>query len=226
MVKIGHASIDERGKISGGVAGDQNGKEVCIRDWWSKPWTHVIRFKTPLMRVKVADCMIKACNNRALGYDQSQRNTLLNACRNFGYDPSKVTIPCETDCSALVTLCCLYAGIQEKSLVVNGNSATTSVLRKRLQATGAVDVFTGKEYTTRSDKLMRGDILLSEGHHVAIVVDVPQKTSASPTEPISVVALRVIEGDYGTGEKRRRRLLEAGYNPDEVQKEVNRLLKR
>ena len=35
-VKIGHASIDERGKISGGKAGDQTGKEVCIRDWYNK----------------------------------------------------------------------------------------------------------------------------------------------------------------------------------------------
>ena len=32
MIKIGHASIDENGKITGGKAGDQTGKEVCIRN--------------------------------------------------------------------------------------------------------------------------------------------------------------------------------------------------
>ena len=36
-VKIGHASLDERGKIKGGVAGNQK-KELCIRTWYAKSW--------------------------------------------------------------------------------------------------------------------------------------------------------------------------------------------
>ena len=38
-VKIGHASIDENGKAAGGKAGDQTGREVCVRDWdwYNKP---------------------------------------------------------------------------------------------------------------------------------------------------------------------------------------------
>lgn len=223
MVKIGHASLGSNGKISGDVAGNQNGKEVCIRDWWSKPWTHVIRFKNPTMRDKVADCMVAACNNNRIGYNQSTRNTLLQYARNVCYNPARVDKVCDTDCSALVTLCCLYAGIQEKSLVVDGNSSTTSTLRKRLQATGAVDVFTGKEYTTRSDMLVRGDILLAEGKHTAVVVQTSQKT---PTRLIEDVAREVIDGKWGTGETRRKRLTEAGYDYTAVQAEVNRILKR
>ena len=109
-MKIAHASIDERGMISGGNAGDQTGKEVCMRDWYSKPWNVVLRLP-PIMGVKAAECMKKAVNNPRIGYDLGQRNTLLNYARNVGYDPSKVTTPCETDCSALVTLACIYAGI-------------------------------------------------------------------------------------------------------------------
>lgn len=172
MMKLAHASIDERGKISGGNAGDQTGKEVCMRDWYSKPWNVVLRLP-PIMGVKVAECMKKAVNNPRIGYDQSQRNTLLSYARNVGYDPSKVTTPCETDCSALVTLACIYAGIPEKQLVVNGNSATTSTLRRLLGA----EELTGKEYTAKKDNLLTGDILLSEGHHVAVVVEVDMKTS-------------------------------------------------
>lgn len=171
-MKLAHASIDERGKISGGNAGDQTGKEVCMRDWYSKPWNVVLRLP-PIMGVKVAECMKKAVNNPRIGYDQSQRNTLLSYARNVGYDPSKVTTPCETDCSALVTLACIYAGIPEKQLVVNGNSATTSTLRRLLGA----EELTGKEYTAKKDNLLTGDILLSEGHHVAVVVEVDMKTS-------------------------------------------------
>ena len=33
MIRLAHASIDENGKVSGGAAGDQTGKEVCIRSW-------------------------------------------------------------------------------------------------------------------------------------------------------------------------------------------------
>ena len=34
-VKIGHASIDERGKARGGAAGDQTGREVYTRNWYN-----------------------------------------------------------------------------------------------------------------------------------------------------------------------------------------------
>ena len=39
-VYIGSARIDERGKISGGAAGDQTGKEVSYQTWYlhSKGW--------------------------------------------------------------------------------------------------------------------------------------------------------------------------------------------
>ena len=221
MTKIAHASIDEHGKIVGGKAGDQTGKEVCIRSYYAN-WNVVIRMKLPEMRQKVAECMVKAANNAAIGYDQGQRNTLLNYSRNFGYDPSKVTMPCETDCSALVTLACLYAGIQEKSLVVGGNSATTSTLRKRLQATGAVDVFTSKDYTMSDSKLLVGDILIREGHHTAVIVETSNKVA---TKPIEAVAKEVRNGLWGTGESRRKRLTDAGYDYKAVQAEVNRLLK-
>lgn len=169
MVKIAHASVDENGKVIGGNAGDQTGKEVCIRDWYSRPWNVVLRLE-PIMAVKVAECMTKAANNPRIGYDQSQRNSLLNYARNVGYDPAKVTTPCETDCSALVTLACIYAGIPEAALVKNGNSATTRTLRGLLMAAGKAEAHEGREYTTASNNLVVGDILLSEGHHTAVVV--------------------------------------------------------
>ena len=54
-VKIGHASIDENGKITGGAAGDQNGKEVCTRDWYNKPWLKVFR---PNDQIRVAKLLL------------------------------------------------------------------------------------------------------------------------------------------------------------------------
>ena len=221
MARIAHASIDERGKISGGQAGDQTGKEVCIRSWYSKPWNVVIRFKNPAMRQKVADCMIRAAHNPRIGYDQMNRNSLLKYARNVGYDPQKVTALCETDCSALVTLACIYAGIKEDALVVNGNSATTRTLRKLLEATGTVEVFTTKDYTAKADKLLPGDILLAEGHHVAVVV----QTDPQPEKTTHDIALEVIDNKWSTGNRRKELLKAAGYDPVTVQAEVNRILR-
>lgn len=170
MVKIAHASIDENRQAKGGQAGDQTGKEVCVRDWYSKPWNCVIRFNDVKMAEKVAECMEKAAANDNIGYDQNQRNTLLNLARKYNYDVSKVTEPCETDCSALVSVACMYAGIPESSLTLHGNCATTRTLRAILKATGEVSIFTTPLYTNRKDKLKKGDILLKEGSHVAVVV--------------------------------------------------------
>lgn len=42
--KIVHASINELGKVTGGRSGDQNGKEICIRCYYNKPWISVLRY--------------------------------------------------------------------------------------------------------------------------------------------------------------------------------------
>lgn len=198
MIRLAHASIDENGKVSGGAAGDQTGKEVCIRSWYSKPWNCVIRFKDPAMRQKVADCMIRAANNVRIGYDQMQRNSLLNYARNVGYDPYKVTTPCETDCSALVTLACIYAGVKEDALVKGGNSATTRTIKGLLVATGMVDVLAGSEFTAKADNLKPGDILLAEGHHVAVAV---QTYTRMKTSDKGIQFLKAREGVHNKAYK-------------------------
>lgn len=213
---ITHASIDENGKIAGGNAGDQTGKEVCTRTYYNKGWNVVVRMKLSEMRERVADCMVKAATNNYIGYDQRQRMSLINYARNVSYDPSKITVPCECDCSSLVTLACIYAGIREESLIVGGNAATTRTLRKRLQATGAVEVFTGKEYTASDKNLVRGDILIKEGSHTAVVTQITD---------IYKIALEVLNDKWGVGAERKRRLTQAGYDFMAVQAEVNRILK-
>jgi len=223
-VLIAHASIDENNRARGGQAGDQTGKEVCIREWYNKPWNVMIRFNDPVMANKVADCMEMAAANIYIGYDQNQRNTLLTKARRFNYDVSKVKEPCETDCSALVSVACMYAGIPESALTYNGNCLTTRTLRAGLKATGEVSVFTTIPYLAKPDKLRRGDILLKEGSHVVVVVkvnDAPLKKSAQE------VAQEIVQGkgNWGNGVERRIRLTEAGYNYSIVQSYVNDLLK-
>ena len=219
MAKIAHASIDESGHIAGGKAGDQTGKEVCIRSWYNKPWGFVIRFKDPALREKVARCMEMAAKNDNIGYDQNQRNTLLKKARAYNYDVSKVKEKCETDCSALVSVACMYAGIPESTLTYNGNCATTRTLRNCLKATGEVEIYSTPIYTQKTLKLTRGDILLKEGSHVAVVVEGDRKSDEQ-------IAKEVIAGLWGNDPERKRQIEAAGYNYKKIQAIVNEMLKK
>lgn len=218
-VIIAHASIDENNRAKGGKAGDQTGKEVCTRTWYNKPWGCVIRFTDVKMANKVADCMEMAAKNNHIGYDQNQRNSLLTQARKYNYDVSKVNVDCETDCSALVSVACMYAGISESTLTLNGNCATTRTLRNILKATGEVDIYTTPAYTAKTDRLKRGDILLKEGSHVAVVVKTDNQKS------LDEIAKEVIAGKWGKGSERRANLTDAGYNYALVQARVNEILK-
>lgn len=224
-VLIAHASLDENKNIKGGKAGDQTGKEVCIRTWYSKPWNVMIRFKDPQKAERVAQDMEWAADNQNLGYDQNQRNTALNKSRKFNYNLSKVNEPCECDCSSLVSIACMYAGVPESSLTLQGNCATTRTLRNLLKNTGLVDIYTTLPYLAKPDKLLRGDILLSEGHHVAVVTraNSPQDDKKTAQE----VAMEIVQGkgNWGNGTERRIKLIDAGYNPSIVQSYVNDLMK-
>lgn len=228
-VIIAHASLDENKNIKNGKAGDQTGKEVCTRSWYNKPWGCVIRFTDTTMAEKVAKAMEWAAENDNIGYDQNQRNTLLSEARKVNFNLSKVKVKCETDCSALVAVACMYAGVPESALTLQGNCAHTRNLKQMLKSTGEVQIFTTALYTSKTDKLKRGDILLKEGSHVAVVVrvDLPvANTNNSDTMMIDKVAKEVIAGKWGTGAERKQRLRAAGYNPAMVQARVNEMLKK
>ena len=54
--------------------------------------------------------------------------------------------------------------------------------------------------------------------------DVPEAPSASPKSSVEEVAKKVIAGDYGNGEERKKKLEAEGYSYSEVQNKVNELL--
>lgn len=168
-MRIGHSSIDENNKAKNGKAGDQTGKEVCIREWYSKPWDYVLR----CIDSDKAELMAKACEsgcaNNNIGYDQNQRNTLRSQAILNHYDLSKIVTPCECDCSSFMSVCAECAGI---SVPYNGSNApTTSTMKKAFMSTGLFEYLTDKKYTTQNTYLKRGDILVKSGSHTVMVLD-------------------------------------------------------
>ena len=187
-VKIGHASIDENGKIKNGSAGDQTGKEVCVRNWYlnSKGWV-LLRCKDAKKRNLIAEAMEKACANPQIGYDQWQRDTLFNNVKDKGFDPSKTTKKVETDCSALVRVCIAYAYGKD----VVGNIRTVNE-PATLVNTGLFTKYTSDKYCKSSDYLRRGDILCTSisGHTVVVLSDgakiVKESVDSSATASVNL----------------------------------------
>lgn len=179
-VIIGSARIDERGKARGGKAGDQTGREVSTQNWYkhSKNWV-CIRAKDPLAAAKIAAAMKAACANANIGYDQGQRLTLYNAAKAVGFDPAKVKTPVETDCSALVRVCCAFAGITV------GNFTTANQV-SALRATGEFEILTESKYVNQSAYLRKGDILVTktQGHTVVVLNDGPKAEYPQDARPL------------------------------------------
>jgi len=181
MVKIGQASRDERGRYSGGTAGDQDGKEVAIRGWYNRPWNKLLRAKKAAAREKIAKAMEAACANDKIGYDQGQRTTLYKLCRANGFNISAINDPCETDCSALVAVCVNAAGIYVSGDIYTGNEATA------LMATGEFELLTEPKYLVSDEYVKRGDILLYEFHHTAVVLE--NGNNAKESAPVNKYAM-------------------------------------
>lgn len=167
VVQIGSARVDERGQYSGGKPGDQTGNEVSTQNWYKhkKGWV-VIRAKDPAARLKIAQAAKAGCFNNNIGYSQSDRYGLYNKTKNKGFNPAKCTEKTNTDCSALVRVCCCYAGINVGDF---NTSAEVSVLK----ATGKFDILTDSKYTDSSDYLLAGDILCTKtkGHTVVVLTN-------------------------------------------------------
>lgn len=187
-VLIGSARLNENGKTTDGCPGDQTGREVGIQEWYmhTKAWI-VLRAKTPAVREAIAYAMAAACNNNNIGYCQSHshRTRATLAAQPHGYDPAKITTDVETDCSELVRLCCLYAGIKVPSF-------NTGSEKNVLLNTGVFTAYEDGAHCNSSDRLLRGDILVTrtKGHTVVVLSDgsaaAQEKGSPTTEEPKKV----------------------------------------
>jgi peptidoglycan hydrolase-like protein with peptidoglycan-binding domain len=168
---IGHASIDENGKIAGGAAGDQTAKEVCKRTYYmhSKGW-YLLRPKSIEHANAIAASMLRACNNNNIGYDQNNRLGVVTYGTN-------TTTKTECDCSSLVRQC-----VKEGTGVDAGNF-TTANEKDKLLATG---LFEAAVSVTSSTPLFNGDVLVTKtkGHTVIVVEGSPRQKAAKKSDAV------------------------------------------
>lgn len=188
-VKIGSARSDERGKISGGKAGDQTGREVSTQNWYehSKGWV-TLRCKVPGMAKYIAQAMKIICADDDVGYDQSDNKSLWKYLEKNGFDVKNINKAVETDCARLVRVCVQWAA-NMVGLDVTIPDFYTANLASRLVGTGLFEKLTSSKYNEQDDYLEEGMIQVTrkKGHTVVILSN-GDKAGATP-EPEKVYAL-------------------------------------
>lgn len=199
---IGSASIDEKGNITGGKAGDQKQKvdagkddyagEVKLQNFYvaKKGW-YVLRAKDDKIAEKIAAAMRTACNNPNIGYNQTDRYGIIK-------NGTASKVKTNADCSSTVRQC-----VKEASGKDPGDFNTSTEV-KALQNTGMFEPT--MEYKEGME-LYTGDILVTKkkGHTVVVVEGKKRGKSAQPVpthkNPYGEPAVIIKKGSVGNGAK-------------------------
>lgn len=208
-IVIGSARIDENGKNSGGKVGDNKqtsstndtAGEVSLQWMYthSKGWC-VIRPIDITVANNLAYAMKIACDNKHIGYDQSNRLGIIT----HGVDTATDT---ECDCSSLVRACIKTATGKDVGNFTTGNEKTC------LSKSGLFE----KPFAyvnQKSTPIYNGDILVTKTKgHTAIVVSgsprISNKTNFYPKytgTSKSIVDALLSVGETNTSIKQRKKI--------------------
>ena len=181
-IYVGSARIDERGKLSGGSAGDQKQTsssndtkgEVSMQPFYvhSKGW-YILRPKSIDVANKIASSMVSACNNPNLGYDQGNRLGIIK----YGINTKTKT---ECDCSSTVRACIINATGKDVGNFTTANEVSV------LENSGLFEKKISYINQT-STPVFNGDILVTKtkGHTVVVTSGNPRNNSNSNTSSTS-----------------------------------------
>jgi hypothetical protein len=190
-IMVSSARSDERGKYSGGKAGDQKQKsktndtrgEVSMQAMYThrRGW-YILRPKKVSHADAIAELGIKAANNPNIGYSQSDRLGVVKHGIN-------TKVKTNADCSSLVR-----QAVREATGKDPGNFTTANEARV-LAATG---LFTKIAYVNQSKTpVYNGDILVTKtkGHTVIVVSGNPRPrvATAGNTYPVPTRTIKLTE---------------------------------
>ena len=209
MHYIANSGKDENNTYHGGKAGDQTGHEFELKKWYSRPWTVILRYPDAAVALLIARLGCAAALNDKIGYDQYERGTYWTQLQKAGYDPSKITVACEEDCTAGVSANVKAAGALMGIKALKDLPLCSSRNMKQAFVKAGFVALTASKYLTGPDCLFPGDILLCENHHAATNVTVgksargewekaTQGAPDTPIQPSEPVLDGLRRGDYGT----------------------------
>lgn len=137
---IVHASLNEKGTITGGKGGDQTGREICTRSNYGE-WDYVLRYPDERVATQAVLFALDIANDDSHGYDQVNR---------WGSP--------DYDCSSLVITAYDKAGVPVKSK----GATYTGNMREAFKKCGFVEVSDMVKCTVELIEVYPGD----KGEHV------------------------------------------------------------
>jgi len=233
MTKYEVAAHESEKHTIDGKAGDQTGHEVSVsayRNFSEGGYDLCMRYygKRPkTVRNRIVQAGVRLAKTNRVGYSQKTRNGLYNQMQALKWylRNCKRIKKCNTDCSSFV------------GVVVN-----IALVPLKLATTIPPDIFTGTEYDYLKARgfervnvdfatgkgMLPGDILINIANHTTVIIgnrpDGQIIASTTKKDSVENVARDVIQGYWGDGKERREALKAAGYDPDEVQRKVNKML--
>lgn len=214
-MRIAHSSIDENGRATGGNAGDQTGKEVCVRSWYDKNWAFMLRYPDRNIAEKASEIAEKLANSPLIGYDQNQRNTLYKELKKLDFDVDayiKSGVKTECDCSSFVyaCYCCLVPYMRS-----DDTAPRTGNMKEKYPVWG-FGVFTDSKYLNDGEYLLKGDILVRPNGHTVMAIENGKKAviPTSPSQDFCNAQLPILKkGDAGWSVECAQMLLKfSGYD--------------
>ena len=198
-MSVSNNGADERWSYRGGRAGDQTGTEWQVIPWYSYPWDVVLRYPDAKVRNWMGDQARKAAENNHIGYDQGQRQTFWEQLQKVEYDASKITVDCESDCSAGVLAIAKAAGYHfdvQKLKDINQNGYTGN--EEAILVNAGFVVLRDRKYLTSDKYLDNGDIMLNTLNHTAFNITRGTNCDAdevvTPTQNLFVIDVSEHQG--------------------------------
>lgn len=194
-IVIGSARSDENKKYVGGKKGDQKqtssndcSGEVSMQPFYvhKKGW-YVLRPKDKLVADMIACKMKDACNNKNIGYSQSDRLGIIA-------NGIKTLQPTNCDCSSLVRECIKEATGKDVGNFTTGNEANI------LERSG---IFETRKVYKQGMKLYSGDVLVTKekGHTAIVVYGDKRTTQTNEFYPKPAKQTSIVDGLRSVGER-------------------------
>lgn len=188
MVKCAWASQDERKKLSGGAAGDQNGLEIKCGNLYNFGQTRVYRCKDRAKALLIGAAAKGIADNNHFGYCQAHRTSGYTLLKEKNWIVSAVTTNCELDCSEMAA--CAVNVAYKKPMI--SSSVYSGNIGKALVSTGYFTELSASKYLGVSEYIECGDIIVRPGHHVIVAYTDGSKVNQNT---ISTTIKSVVSGN-------------------------------
>ena len=175
MIRIAEAYSDENGQARDGQLGDQNEREIRIKEWYKRDggWSIYIECTDPELAASAAEKAELIAKHDQYGYNQSNRWSGYKRIIEADGDIAAAEAG-DFDCSSHVLTAYILSGLDIKPEGYTGN------IERILLSTGKFKSYKDSAHTDSAKLAKRGSMYLEPGSHVMMVLDDAEVANGIP----------------------------------------------